>query len=351
MMIHRPPGRYFVAALLSLAVTAASLAQQQPPAAATTQSASDAAASIVVPGSVAAFYAADLYAKDSGYLSDVKVDIGDHVKKGDLLAVIDDPELQQQLSSTQALLAAKQEQAKAAESGVQQSKALLDVAKRQLAALQAERDLAQATLKRQEELFKEKAATNQQMDEMRAKAQVAGAAADVGEAKIASAEADVHAAEAARAVAAAQVQVTSADLDRIRTLLGYTKVIAPFDGVITRRLVSPGDLVQSAITNRNVPLFTCQKVDVVRVFCDVPEGSASAMRAGLKAEVRLSGNAAKPIPATVARVSGAMDPATRTMRIEIDLPNPDAAMRPGMYAQVTLSLQPAAGVAEADSRR
>src|SRR6185369_2582795 len=111
-----------------------------------------------------------------------------------------------------------------------------------LAALQAEHDLAQATLKRQEELFKEKAATNQQIDEMRAKTQVAGAAADGGQAKIASAEADVRAAGAARAVAAAQVRVTSADVARTRTLLGYTKVGAPFDGVITRRLVSPGDL-------------------------------------------------------------------------------------------------------------
>jgi multidrug efflux pump subunit AcrA (membrane-fusion protein) len=235
-----------------------------------------------------------------------------------------------------ALLAAKQEQAKAAEAGVRQSKALLDVAKRQLAALQAERDLTQATLKRQEELFKEKAATSQQMDEMRAKAQVAAAAADVGQAKIASAEADIHASEAARAVAVAQVHVATVDVARTRTLLGYTKVIAPFDGVITRRLVSPGDLVQAATTNRNAPLFTCQKVDVVRVFCDVPEANASFVRAGTKAEVKLSGNSAKPIQATVTRLSGAMDPATRTMRVEIDLPNADETIRPGMYAQVTL---------------
>ena len=340
--------RAFVPFLLlaATAVIVANPARAQSPA--TTQAAP---AVIVVPGGVSAFYWADLFAKDAGYLSDVKVDIGDHVKKGDVLAVIDDPELAQQLTGLEAQLAAKQEQAKAAEAGVQQAKALLDVAKRQLAALQADRDLAQATLKRQEELFKEKAATDQQIDESRAKAQVAAAAADVGQAKIASAEADVRSAEAARAVAASQVQVTAADVERTRTLMSYTKIAAPFDGVITRRFVSPGDLVQSAVTSRNVPLFTCQKLDVVRIFCDVPEANAAAVRAGMKAEIRLSSNAGKAIAATVTRLSGAMDPATRTMRVEIDLQNPDEAMRPGMYAQVTLLPQPAGGVAEADGRK
>lgn len=335
-----------IVACAGLAIGTISFAQQTP-ATSSLQPTTDAVPTIVVPGNVAAFYAADLFAKDSGYLAEVKVDIGDHVKKGDVLAIIDDPELAQQLKSTEAMLAAKQEQAKAAEAGVQQAKASLDVAKRQLAALRAESELAQTTLKRQEELFKEKATTNQQIDETRAKAQVAGAAADVGEAKIASAEADLHASEADRAVAAAQVQVAAADVERAKTLLGYTKVIAPFDGVITRRMVSPGDLVQSAMTNRNVPLFTCQKLDVVRIFCDVPEASAAAMRVGMKAEVRLSGAASKAIAATVTRISGALDPATRTMRVEIDLPNADEAMRPGAYAQVTLTLSPAAVAPEA----
>ena len=325
-----------------LAKASACLAQTAP---------TTAPASVIVPGNVAAFYAADLFAKESGYLSDVKVDIGDHVKKGDVLAIIDSPELEQQLAGLQAQLMAKQEQAKAAAATVQQAKALLEVSRRQLAALQADRELAQETLKRQEELFQQKAATNQQIDEMRAKAQVAGAAADVGQAKIASAEADLRAAEAAQAVSAAQVKVTAADVARTRTLLGYTKIVAPFDGVITRRLVGPGDLVQSAVTNRNMPLFTCQKLDVIRIFCDVPELNAGDIRAGTKAEVRLTANSAKPIAASVTRVAGAMDASTRTMRVEIDLPNADEAMRPGMYAQVTLNLQPANGVAEADSRK
>ncbi|HTL27758.1 MAG TPA: biotin/lipoyl-binding protein, partial [Tepidisphaeraceae bacterium] len=181
--------------LLSLLIPLASVASAQP---ATTTAPATQPASIVVPGSVSAFYMTDLFAKDSGYLSEVKADIGDHVKKGDLLAVIDDPELAQQLKSAEAMLAAKQEMAKASEANIRQAKALLVVAQKQLAAMQADKDLAVANLSRQEALFKEKAATTQQTEEYRAKAQVAMSAADVSQAKIASAEADVSAAEANR---------------------------------------------------------------------------------------------------------------------------------------------------------
>jgi multidrug efflux pump subunit AcrA (membrane-fusion protein) len=309
-------------------------------------------ATIVVPGSVAAFYVADLYAKDAGYLSEVKADIGDHVKKGDVLAVIDDPELLQQLKGAEALLAAKEQLAAASEAGVQQAKASLEVARSEVAALEAERELAESTLKRQEALFKEKAATSQQIEETRAKSRVTGAAADVGRAKIASAEADLRAAEAGRAVAAAQVKVAAADAERTRTLVGYTKVVAPFDGVVTRRIANVGDLVQNASTGRGMPLFTCQKLDVVRISCDVPDASAAVVRAGTKADVRLSGsNAAAAISAAVTRVAVAVDPATRTMRAEIELPNPGEKLRPGMYAQVMLFPQSEPTVARGEVAR
>jgi multidrug efflux pump subunit AcrA (membrane-fusion protein) len=306
---------------------------------------------VVAPGTVSAFFTADLYAKDSGYISDVKADIGDHVTKGQVLAIIDDPELEQHLAALEATVAARQEMAKASNAAIQQAKAGVEVAKRQLAGLEAERNLTQLTLKRQEGLFADKAATSQQIDETRAKAQVSSAAAEVGQAKIAASEADLHAAEANGAVAAAQVRVAAADSDRARTLLGYTKIVAPFDGVITRRLVSPGDLVQAATASRTTPLFTCQKLDVVRVFCEVPESSAAGIRAGVSAEVRLLGLAGQTIHATVTRIAGAMDPATRTMRVEIDLDNRLLGMLPGMYAQVTLSPNAAPTVAEAPPKK
>ena len=294
------------------------------------------AAPVVTPGVVAAFYVTDLYAKDSGYVADVSADIGDHVTKGKTLAVIADPELKQQVAGAKAMLNAKRESAKAAEAAIEQAKAAVEVAKRQLAGSEADRGLAMTTLKRQEALFAGKAATSQQMDEIRAKAQVAEAAADVGRAKIAAAEADYRAADANRAVAAAQVKVARAEAERTKALYEYTKVVAPFDGVVTRRNVNPGDLVQAA-AGRTPALFTIQKLDVVRVFCEVPEASAAAIRPGIKAEVRLFGPAGVTVQGTVTRIATAVDPATRTMRAEIDLPNSAEAMRPGMYAQVTLT--------------
>lgn len=317
---------------LQVCVAAVTRAQTQP---AATQ---PAAATVVVPATITAYYWADLYAKDSGYVSDVKADIGDHVKKGQLLAVIDDPELVFQLGGAEATLVAKQEMMKASEASIAQAQALIEISRKQLAGFDAEQKLAAATLKRQEALFADKAATSQQIDEMRARAQVSEAAVEVGKAKLAGAEVDLRAAEANRSVAAAQVRIAAAEVQRFRALVGYTQIVAPFDGVITRRQVNPGDLAQAAATNRTTPLFTCQKVDVVRICCDIPEASAAGVRAGVPAEIRLLSGAKEPLHGAVTRISGALDPATRTLRAEIELPNPTESLRPGMYAEVTLHL-------------
>ena len=267
---------------------------------------------VVVPATIQAFFVTDLYAKNAGYVSQINNDIGDHVKKGQLLAVIEDPELQAQF-----------EKARAA---VEQAKAALEVAKRQLAGMQADLVLQQVTLERQKELFAGRAATAQTLDEARAKEGVSSATVEVGKAKISLAEADL--------------QVAKAEADRLQALLQYDKIVAPFDGVVTRRLVNPGDLVQAATATRTAPLFTCQKIDVVRVFADAPEASVSGIRPGVRAEVKLYDAGEMTIEGSVTRVATALDPLTRTMRVEIDLPNPDEKLQPGMYARVTLGIEP-----------
>lgn len=292
---------------LSLGFATSLMAQSSPPpgAASTTTM-----APVVAPASVQAFFATDLYAKESGYVSQVNADIGDHVKAGQVLAVIDDPELRQQAAKAQAAVA--------------QASAALVMAKRQFDALQAELALARLTLKRQEDLFAGKALTDQQIDEARAKTDVSSMDAEVGRAKISAAEADLRSADA--------------EQQRIKALLGYTRLVAPFDGVITRRTLNPGDLVQAATGSRPLPLFTCQKLDEVRVFADVPEASAAGISPGTPAQIKLYGlNAPGTLQATVTRIAHALEPATRTMRVEIDLPNPDGRLLPGTYAQVTLA--------------
>jgi RND family efflux transporter MFP subunit len=267
---------------------------------------------VTIPATIQAFFVTDLYAKNAGYVTQINNDIGDHVKKGQVLAIIENPELQAQYEKAQAAVA--------------QAKAALDVAKRQLAGTEADLVLQKATLERQKELFMGKAATAQSLDEARAKEGVASAAVETGKAKINLAEADLQAAKA--------------EADRLQALVQYDKIIAPFDGVVTRRLVNPGDLVQSATATRTAPLFTCQKIDVVRVFADAPEASASAIRPGVRAEVKLYDAGEMTFEGSVTRIATALDPSTRTMRVEIDLPNPDERLQPGMYARVTLGTEP-----------
>jgi RND family efflux transporter MFP subunit len=273
------------------------------------------ATTLDAPATVQAYFVTDLYAKESGYALHVDADIGDHVKAGQVLAVIDNPELRMQFAR--------------AEAAVQQANAALEVAKRRLVGMQADLTLQQVTLKRHELLFTGKAVTNQQLDEQRAKASVSSAALEVGRADITLAEANLQAA--------------TADMHRVQALLEYTKIVAPFDGVVTRRFINPGDLVQSATSTRpTTPLFTCQQLNVVRVFADVPEASATAIRQGWPAQVRLYGPAGQTISGTVTRIAAALDAATRTMRVEIDLPNDDEKLLPGMYAQVSFGPAPAA---------
>jgi RND family efflux transporter MFP subunit len=270
------------------------------------------------PATVQAFFTTDLYAKDSGYVLHVDADIGDHVKAGQVLAVIDDPELQMQFVR--------------AEVAVQQSSAALEVTKRRVVGMEADLALQRVTLKRQEQLFTSKVNSNQQLDEQRAKEGVSSSAVDVGRAEIALAEANLKAA--------------TADMNRIQTLLQYTKIVAPFDGVVTRRFINPGELVQSATSSRPAtPLFTCQQLNVVRVFADVPEASATSIRQGQPAQVRLYGPTGQTISGSVTRIAAALDPATRTMRVEIDLPNDDEKLLPGMYAQVSFGPAPTASQA------
>src|SRR6266481_6337601 len=257
-----------------------------------------------------AFEETDLFAKVSGYLSDVRVDIGDHVKAGQVLSVIDVPEMGKELAEAKAQLESKRK--------------ALETALREVEHHKADVTLQDATLKRQEVLFEGRAITDQTLDEVRAKTQIA--------------KADLGVAEANQAFAAAQVNLGAATVEKIKALLGYAQIVAPFDGVVARRLVNRGDLVQAATSTRTTPLFTVQRIDTMRVFCDVPEDDAPHIRLGDPALVKPAGFEGQPYVGKVTRFSLRLDPETRNMRTEIDLPNPEERLYPGMYAQVSLDM-------------
>jgi RND family efflux transporter MFP subunit len=262
-----------------------------------------------------AFEEADLFAKVSGYLSDVRVDIGDHVKAGQVLAVIDVPEMKQELAEAKAQFESR--------------RSSLESARRQLDHNKADVALQNALAKDREQLGEGRQfISDRTLDQVHANANIA--------------KADLGVAEANRDLAANQVDVAAATVEKIKTLLAYTQIVAPFDGVVARRQVNRGDLVQAATATRTTPsagsLFTVQRIDTIRVFCDVPENDVPHLHVGDPAIVRPSGFDGKSFIGKVTRFSLRLDPETRNMRTEIDLPNPEERLYPGTYAEVSLEM-------------
>ena len=261
-----------------------------------------------------AFEETDLFAKISGYLSDVRVDIGDHVKAGQVLAVIYTPEMEKELAEAKAQLASKQSS--------------LERARRDVDHYKANITLQDALLRRREELSAGHWISDRVLDEVRANAEIA--------------KADLGVAEANRVLAADEVDLAAATVEKTKALLAYSQIVAPFDGVVARRLVNRGDLVQAATATRTTPsagsLFTVQRIDTIRVFCDVPEDDVPHLHVGDPAIVKPSGFDGKPFIGKVTRFSLRLDPETRNMRTEIDLPNPEERLYPGTYAEVSLEM-------------
>src|SRR5882724_3048833 len=262
-----------------------------------------------------AFEDTDLFAKVSGYLSDVRVDIGDHVKAGQVLAVIDVPEMKQELAEAQAQLESK--------------KSLLESARRQLDHHKADVALQNALAKDREQLGQGRQfISDRTLDQVHANADIA--------------KADLGVAEANRDLAANQIDLAAATVEKIKTLLTYTQIVAPFDGVVAKRQMNRGDLVQAATATRTTPcagsLFTVQRIDTIRVFCDVPENDVPHLHVGDPAIVKPSGFDGEPFIGKVTRFSLRLDPETRDMRTEIDLPNPREQLYPGTYAEVSLEM-------------
>ena len=226
---------------------------------------------VTLPGSVQAYQQAILYAKVAGYLKSIRVDKGDSVKAGDLLADIEVPELVADLTKF---------------------RVEAEVAKLEYDRLLDAREKAPDLV------------VPQAVDEARGKWEVAGA-----------------------------------NLERTEVLLGYAKIVAPFSGVVTRRMVDPGAFIPAATSGsaaQNAAVLTLMDFSRVRVQVPVPEREATLVRAGSRAAVSVEGLPGRTFDGSVTRVSFALDEATRTMLAEIELKNPRAELRPGMYASVAI---------------
>ncbi len=246
----------------------------------------------VLPGNALPLHEISIYPRTTGYLKWWKVDRGDHVKKGQLLAEIATPEIDAQLEQARATLL--QDKANVIRAKAQEAYAIADE-------------------KRQKFAYDSLATSRNEYD-------LAVAAAGVASATVKATE--------------ATLKVDEANILRLETLQSFQKITADFDGVITARHIDPGALVQADTPSTTRELFHLMQTDIIRVWVYVPQTFSTAVKSGLAATVFRREDPARAFAGTVARTADALDPNTRTLLTEVHVANPDNALRPGMYLQV-----------------
>ncbi|HQR08780.1 MAG TPA: efflux RND transporter periplasmic adaptor subunit [Gemmatales bacterium] len=320
------------------------------------------------PGRIEGFEQTPLYSKLPGYVKKWSADIGDVVKEGQVLAELFIPEAEEELKQKEASVGLATAQVEEARKAFAAARANIEKTDAGIKQAEASKTRATATLLRwRTELGRQRslvggAVAQSELDITTDAFRAAEAALIESEAAIdfskaakTAASADADKAEAQVLVAQAQLQLAEADRRRVAALLAYTKITAPFAGVVTRRQIDTGHFVQapSGTTATSVqPLFNIVRTDPVRIFVDVPEVDAPFVDKGLPAVIRVQSLQEQELSAPVVRVSWALDTLTRTLRAEIDLPNGDGRLRPGMYvtAKITMTRDkamsiPASGVA------
>ncbi|MGC5780699.1 efflux RND transporter periplasmic adaptor subunit [Methylobacterium sp. NFXW15] len=260
-------------------------------------------------GTAQAFDTASLYPRATGYIAERRIDIGSRVKTGDLLFRISAPDLDQQLAQAQSQVVQLQ-------AALAQAKAMVDQA-------EANRHLADVTNKRTSTLAGSGAATAQNADTARAGVLTQGA--------------NLAAAKAAVKVAEANITAQEAQVARLKVLTGFEDIRAPFDGVVTARNMDIGDAV-TADTNSGTPLATLVRDDTLRMAVNVPLYAADGVRDGLPARIEVAQMPGRVFPGTVSRSSSSLLYASRILATQVDIPNPDHALQPGLYITVTLAI-------------
>ncbi len=295
--------------------------------------------SLKLPATLMADEQVDLFAKASGYVDEINVDIGSQVKSGDVLATISVPEMMDEFHQIQAILKAKQARVRALSAKGTQAQRTIDTTKSEVQRYAAEHELDAVNLKRVQTLREGDAIPEQALDEAKSVAEVSRAQLNIAQARVAGAEAAHQAINADVEVAESVVMVARANASRLQTLMEYASIKAPFDGVITKRQVDHGTFVRSAADGTTSSLLSIAKTDRIRVVMQVPEIDVPYVRVGSSAEVNVVALGEHPFPGKVSRVAGAINPSTRTMRVEVDLNNSKNEITPGMYAQVSLVLE------------
>jgi len=237
---------------------------------------------LVLPATLQAFSDAPIYARTNGYISHWYADIGQHVRAGDLLAQIESPEVDQQLIRARASL--------------NQSQANLT--------------LASVTTKRYQELIQSNSVAQQEVDQ--------------NNQNLTSQQASVAS--------------TTAEVKQLEQQQSYERVTAPFSGIVTERRTDVGDLINAGNSGAGAELFRVSHIDIMRIFVSVPEAYSQQITSGMHVKVQLTELPNQSFDGQVARSNHFIDPATRTLMVEVDVPNPEGKLLPGAYGQVHFKL-------------
>lgn len=266
-----------------------------------------------IAGEFLPFQEVELHAKVAGYIQKINVDIGDRVHKGQVLAVLEIPELDAQLQAASAGVRHSQEEITRSQNEVSRAEA-------DHASLHAA-----ATRLRQASETRPGLIAEQELDDATAKDR--------------SSQAQVDAAKSALAASQQQLEVSQADRQNYMALSEYSRITAPFDGVVTWRYADTGSLIQAGTSNTNsMPVVKLCEVKLLRLRIPVPESLAANVRDGSPVDIRVKATN-EHLAGKVIRSTDALDRSTRTMQVEVDVPNPDYKLSPGMYADVSLRVQ------------
>jgi len=251
---------------------------------------------LALPGQTAAWHASTIYARVNGYVGKWFVDIGDHVKAGQVLALIETPDLDAQLAA---------------------ARAQLQAGRAQILVRQAETRLSRTTWERWRD-SPQGVVSEQEREEKKADYESA-------EARLKSAEADVA--------------LDEARVNQYTALTAFKKVTAPYDGVVTTRDIDIGNLVTAGSTSTTTPLYVMTQNDPIRIFVDAPQSAADDLQnSSAPVEVETGSGVTREYAGKVTRTAGAINPQARTLRVEVDIANPKGEFVPGMYVKVGFAL-------------
>ncbi|HLK46900.1 MAG TPA: efflux RND transporter periplasmic adaptor subunit [Bryobacteraceae bacterium] len=259
------------------------------------------------------FQEIDVMAKVAGYISKINVDVGDRVRQGDLLATLEVPEQADDLRRAQAALDRSQAEVARAKDELQRAESA-----HQIAHISYQR-IAAVDVK------KPGLVAQQEIDDAHSKDLVS--------------EAQVSGAKSALAAATEQVSVNKAEMQKVQTMIAYTRVTAPFTGVITKRYADTGSMIQAGTASHSqaMPVVRLSENSLLRLILPVPESAVPTVHLGQPVDVQVP-TLHRSFPGKVARFADQLSLSTRTMDTEVDVPNPNLVLIPGMYAEVNLTL-------------